>query len=374
MTYTFDIIKILLPAVLAFIIGIGITPTLSDFMYKHKLWRRTSRSKENIDAMSVDFKKIHNETGERSTPRVGGAVIWLAVIDTIILLYIISLIFPNEITEKLNFLSRNQTVLPLFALLFASLIGLADDLLQIFGGEIVAKKPDGSIDESVQKKVAEKLTNGISRKMRILVVLLIGAVGAWWFYFKLATLSIYLPFYGDINLGMYFIPFFMLVMLGVFTGSVIDGIDGLAAGVMASSYGAYMVIAFFQNQIDLAAFCAVITGGILAFLWFNIPPARFYMGETGMLGLTVTLAIVAFLTQQVLLLPIIAFPLFVTSISSSVQMFSKKYFGKKVFRIAPLHHHFEAIGWPSYKVTMRYWIISVIMAILGTLIAILGRV
>jgi phospho-N-acetylmuramoyl-pentapeptide-transferase len=165
----------------------------------------------------------------------------------------------------------------------------------------------------------------------------------------------------------------MIVMLGVFSGSVIDGIDGLAAGVMIAAYAAYMIIAFSQNQIDLAAFCAVIMGSVLAFLWFNIPPARFYLGETGMLGLTVTLAIVAFLTREVLLIPIIAFPLFITSLSSSVQMFSKKYFGKKVLRIAPLHHHFEAIGWPRYKVTMRYWVIAIIMALLGTIISILGK-
>jgi phospho-N-acetylmuramoyl-pentapeptide-transferase len=164
----------------------------------------------------------------------------------------------------------------------------------------------------------------------------------------------------------------MFVVLGVFSGSVIDGIDGLAAGVMAAAYTGYMIIAFSQNQIDLAAFCAVVIGGLLAFLWFNIPPARFYLGETGMLGLTVALAIVAFLTREVLLIPIIAFPLFATSVSSAVQMFSKKYFGKKVFRIAPIHHHFEAIGWPSYKVTMRYWIIAIITAILGAIISILS--
>ena len=208
--------------------------------------------------------------------------------------------------------------------------------------------------------------------MRVLVILLIGALGAWWFFFKLNVLSIYIPFWGELDLGLLFVPFFMIVVLGVFSGSVIDGIDGLAAGVMTSSYAAYLVIAFSQNQIDLAAFCAVVIGGILAFLWFNIPPARFYLGETGMMGLTVGLAIVAFMTREVLLLPIIAFPLFITSISSSVQMISKKYFGRKVFRIAPLHHHFEAIGWPSYKVTMRYWVLSVILAMLGTIIAVLG--
>lgn len=350
---TIDTIKVLLPAIISFLVGILITPTLTNFMYKHKLWRKKSRSKVNTEAMSADFQKIHNEKGEVSTPRVGGIIVWLSIILTIAVLYIIALCFPGEVTEKLSFLSRNQTYLPLGALLFASIVGLIDDLLQIHGNEL-------------------HMTDGISRKMRILVVLLIGAFGAWWFYFKLQVLSIHIPFYGEMNLGITFVPFFMAVVLGVFSGSVIDGIDGLAAGVMSAAYAGYMVIAFSQNQIDLAAFCAVVMGGLLAFLWFNIPPARFYLGETGMLGLTVALAIVAFLTREVLLLPIIAFPLFATSVSSSIQMFSKKYFGKKVFRIAPLHHHFEALGWPSYKVTMRYWIIAVVFALLGAIIAILS--
>ncbi len=351
---SFDVIKVILPAILSFLFGIALTPTLSDFMYKHRLWRRVSRSKVNTEAMSVEFQKIHNEKGEKSTPRVGGVLVWLSIICTIVLLYLVSLFYPNEVTEKLNFFSRNQTILPLVALLFASLVGLADDLLQIYGKGIVLT------------------SDGISRKLRILVVLLIGAVGAWWFFFKLGVLSIDVPFLGEYNLGLWFVPFFMFVVLGTFTGSVIDGIDGLAAGVMTSAYASYMIIAYSQHQIDLAAFCAVVTGGLLAFLWFNIPPARFYLGETGMLGLTVTLAIIAFLTREVLVLPIIAFPLFITSVSSSAQMFSKKYFKRKILRIAPLHHHFEAIGWPSYKVTMRYWVLSVILGLFGTIIAILG--
>ncbi len=350
---TLNTIKILLPAIISFLVGIAITPTCTNIMYKYKLWRKQSRSKVNTEAMSAVFQKIHNEKGEISTPRVGGVIVWLSIIITIIVLYVLALVFSNELTDKLSFLSRNQTLLPLGALLFASIVGLIDDILQIHGVDI-------------------KMTDGISRKLRILIVLLIGAVGAWWFYFKLQVLDVHVPFYGDVDLGLWFIPFFMIVILGVFSGSVIDGIDGLAGGVMASAYAGYMLVAFAQNQIDLAAFCAVVVGGILAFLWFNIPPARFYLGETGMLGLTVGLAIVAFLTREVLLLPIIAFPLFATSLSSSIQMFSKKYFGKKVFRIAPVHHHFEAIGWPSYKVTMRYWIISIITAILGAIIAILS--
>jgi phospho-N-acetylmuramoyl-pentapeptide-transferase len=305
--------------------------------------------------MSPDFQRIHNEHGESSTPRVGGILVWLSIIFTIVILYAVSTVFPNEITEKLNFLSRNQTLLPLFALLFGSFVGLIDDLIQIY-------RKDGD----------EKIGEGISRNLRVLVVILIGAACAWWFYFKLEATGIHVPFIGDVYLGLMFIPFFIAVVLGTFSGSVIDGIDGLAAGVMSAAYGSFMIVALSQNQVDLAAFCAVVVGALLAFLWFNIPPARFYLGETGMLGLTVGLAIVAFLTREVLLIPIIAFPLFITSISSSVQMFSKKYLGRKVLRVAPLHHHFEALGWPSYKVTMRYWIIAVMSAILGAIIAIVG--
>jgi phospho-N-acetylmuramoyl-pentapeptide-transferase len=350
---TLSAIKVLLPAFLAFTIGILLTPVLTHYMYKYKMWKKRSRSTENTHLMSPDFQKIHNESGETSTPRPGGVVIWLSVSIVVAIISLIAFLFPNETSSRLNFLSRNQTLLPLVALLFASIIGLIDDLLQVFN-------------------TTNERSDGISRRLRILVVLLIGAVGAWWFYTKLDVAAIHIPFGGEIFLGLLFVPFFMLVMLGIFTGSVIDGIDGLAAGVMASAFGAYTLIAFEQQQYDLAALCATIIGGILAFLWFNIPPARYYLGETGMIGLTVTLSIIAFLTGQVIVLPIIAFPLVFTSFSSAIQMFSKKYLGKKVFRIAPLHHHFEAIGWPSYKVTMRYWVISVICALLGTVIALLG--
>ncbi|MBX4216147.1 phospho-N-acetylmuramoyl-pentapeptide-transferase, partial [Candidatus Parcubacteria bacterium] len=168
------------------------------------------------------------------------------------------------------------------------------------------------------------------------------------------------------------IPVFIATMLALFSGGVIDGIDGLSGGTMAAIWSAYAGIAFFHNQIDIAAFCAVVAGAILAFLWFNIPPARFYMTETGMLGLTTALAVVAFLTDSVVVLPIIAFPLFVASGSVIIQVISKKLRGKKVFLVAPVHHHFEALGWPSYKVTMRFWVISVVFALLGMIITFIG--
>jgi phospho-N-acetylmuramoyl-pentapeptide-transferase len=185
--------------------------------------------------------------------------------------------------------------------------------------------------------------------------------------------AIALPFLGSLYLGWLIIPLFILIMIALFSSGVIDGLDGLSGGVMAILFASYTVIAFFQGQFDLAAFCGAVTGGLLAFLWFNIPPARFYMSETGILGLTTALTVVAFLTDSVATLPIIALPLVATVLSVVIQLASKKLrHGKKVFLVAPLHHHFEALGWPAYKVVMRYWVIGIIFAIIGLIITLIG--
>ena len=316
------------------------------------MWRKKSRS-ENLP--QGVFQKIHDDGTELSTPRTGGMIVWVSVVLVVFLLGLVNAIFHNQITSKLYFVSRNQTVLPLITLIAASLVGLADDFLQIFAKGTWATDPI------------------ILRYIKVSIILVLGIGIGWWFYAKLGISQLYIPWFGFVQLGYLFIAFFVLVMISVWSSSVIDGIDGLSGGVLASIFMAYTLIAFFNNQVDLAAFCAVITGGVLAFLWFNIPPARFYMGETGMIGLTVTIAVVAFMTNTVLLLPIIAFPLFVTSASNVIQLGSKRLrHGKKVFLFAPLHHHFEARGWPKYKVAMRYWIVGIITAIIGVVLSIIN--
>lgn len=346
-----SVIKVFFPAIVAFFAGILLTPFLTHYFYKYKMWKKVTRKESEGGAMAEDFKKIHNEKGELSTPRVGGMLIWITVLVTVFAFFCFSHLVPGPITEKLNFLSRNQTMIPLLTLIFGALLGLTDDLLQIFGKGSYANDAIGY------------------RYIKIGTLICIGFLVSLWFYVKLGMSSIHIPFGGELELGIFFIPFFILIMLSVFSGSVIDGIDGLSGGVLSSIFISFTTIAFFNNQIDLAAFCAAVAGGIMAFLWFNIPPARFYMGETGMLALTVTIATIAFLTDTVLLLPIIAFPLMLTSLSVIIQLLSKKFRnGKRVFRVAPLHHHFEAIGWPKYKVTMRYWVLSVAFAIIGVLI------
>ena len=347
-----DILKIVIPTILSFSLGIAITPTLTHYFYKYKMWKRRPRTEADT---SQAFKNIHDTARELNTPRVGGVIIWTSVFLAVLFIYLLSIIFPHQWTGELSFFSRSQTLVPLGAFFLAALIGLSDDLLLIYG--------QGSYASDAL----------VYRKVKIVLVTLIGLAIASWFYFKLDFVSVHIPFDGPLFLGIWFIPFFALVVLATFSTSVIDGLDGLAGGVMASAFISLAVIAFLGNQFDISALSGAIAGGILAFLWFNVPPARFYMGESGMLSLTVVLAVLAFLTDSVFILPIIALPLVATSLSVIIQIFSYKYRNKKrVFLVTPLHHHFQALGWPREKVVMRYWIVSVICAISGVIIYIVS--
>lgn len=351
---TIDVLKVLIPTTLSFFIGISITPVLTNWLYQHKMWKKRAGKVDPSGRETPIFNQLHAGK-EVGTPRLGGIVIWGSVVLTVIALSLITLFFPSDLAEKLNFLSRSQTWIPFGTLIFASLIGLIDDWLEIRGS-------------------GGHIAGGMSFKKRLLIVIGLGLIISWWFYAKLGMNTLFIPFLGDLFIGWWLIPLFLIVITALFSSGVIDGLDGLAGGVMSIIFASYAVIAFFENQINLAAFCAAVVGGTLAFLWFNIPPARFYMSETGILGLTTTLAAVAFLTNSVLVLPIIALPLVVTSLSDVIQLSSKKLRnGKKVFRVAPLHHHFEALGWPAEKVVMRYWIIGVISAILGVIITLISR-
>lgn len=350
-----NVLKVFAPAMISFFIGIILTPFLTDFLYKYKCWKKKADKIDPLGQGTPIFNELDKERAV-GTPRMGGIIIWASTLITIFLLWSLSIIFPESVLfQKLNFLSRGQTWLPFFIMIVASLLGLADDILQVRG-------------EAGPK-------SGLSFYKRAAIVALLGLAAGWWFYSKLdpSYQILHIPFSSGIWLGAWIIPLFVLVMLALFSSGVIDGLDGLSGGVMASIFAAYAGIAYFQNQIDLAAFCIVVVGGILAFLWFNIPPARFYMSETGILGLTTALTVVAFLTKSVLILPLIAFPLFITSLSVIIQLLSKKIRGKKVFLVAPLHHHFEAIGWPAYKVVMRYWVIGIITAIMGMIITLIGK-
>jgi phospho-N-acetylmuramoyl-pentapeptide-transferase len=348
---TINVIKIFALGAAAFILAFWLTPILTHFLYKYHLWRKEIRTKSIDNKELFFFKKFHSEK-EIHVPRFGGLLIWISVLVLAIVFFLLSFTDVWWL-KKLNFLSRSQTWLPLFALVAASLVGLLDDILQVLGkGKYIA--------------------GGLKLKHRLILVALIGLIGAWWFYYKLGFSTIHIPGNGDFFFGTWYIPVFVLIMLATYSGGVIDGLDGLGGGAFGIMFAAFGGIALFQNQIDLAAFCIAVAGAILAFLWFNIPPARFYLGETGTLGLCCALTVVAFLTDSVLVLPIIGFLLVIESGSVILQLISKKLTGRKIFLAAPVHHHFEAKGWPHYKITMRFWVIGIVMAIIGVAIRLLG--
>ncbi|MBU0649236.1 phospho-N-acetylmuramoyl-pentapeptide-transferase [Patescibacteria group bacterium] len=342
-----QVLRILALTAISFVAAMAWTPLLTHFLYKHKLGKSI-----RDDGDTPVFSRLHK--AKAGTPTMGGVLIWGTVLVLAVLFANLAIIFKQSFISSLDFLSRAQTLLPLGVLVVSALIGLLDDYYNVrrIG-------PHGG---------------GLRMRHRIIIYTLIAAVGAWWFYYKLGWDIIHVPFVGDVTLGWLIIPFFILVIVATsFSVNETDGLDGLAGGALMISFGAYAAIAFLQGKYDLAAFCAVILGALLAFLWFNINPARFFMGDTGAMSLGVTLGIVAMLTKSVLLLPIIGFIFVIESASVILQIFSKKVFKRKLFRSTPIHHHFEAMGWPEQKVVMRFWVVSIVMAFIGLAIYLMDR-
>lgn len=349
-----DAARVLIPFVLSFILGIGLAPILAHYLYKHKAWKKKAGKGTGMgdNTGTPLFDALHKEREVRA-PRMGGILVWFSAFLTALTFLILGAVFHQPLSD-FDFINRSQTWLPLAALFTGAAVGFVDDVLEISRGN-----------------------GGLPLHARLLVVALFSGFAGYWFYVKLGVSAIGIPFFGALPLGLLFIPFFMLVTLAIYASGVIDGIDGLAGGIFAIVFMAYAGIAFAQHQTALAAFAAAVSGGTFAFLWFNVPPARFYLSETGSMALTLALSVTAFSADTlgdgvgVAVLPIIALPLTVTVITSAFQVFWKKFFKRKLFRIAPIHHHFEAIGWPPYKVTMRYWIITIIAGMFGLAIALL---
>jgi len=318
----------------AFLLAMLLTPILTHFLYKYRIWKEIKQDAITGEKLKY-FNKLHKKKSH--TPTMAGILIWVTVA-------VITLLF--------NY-SRSQTLLPLFTLITVAILGLVDDYVNIRGV--------GGI-------------RGINWKKKMIWLLIIGAAGAWWFYAKLGGDSIHIPGFGAYTIGWWYIPLFIFIFISSANAvNITDGLDGLAGGLLALAFGAFSVIAMVQGSFGLALFCGTIVGAVLAYTWFNIYPARFFMGDTGSLALGATLGVVAMLTDSVIPLIIIGLVFFLELTSSALQIFSKKVFKKKIFLSAPVHHHFEAMGWPETKVTMRLWVIGAIAAVIGLAVALIGR-
>lgn len=341
----FVVVKILMLTTLSFVLAMSWTPLLTHVLYKFKLGK-SIRSKIKAPI----FHRMHEK--KAGTPTMGGVLIWGTVLGIALIFLLINYIDPGGFLGRMNFLTRGQTLLPLGALVASGIVGLADDFFNA-------------------RKIGSN-GGGIDIRHRLFLYTIIALVGAWWFFFKLEWTVLHVPFVGQIDIGWWYIPLFILVIVGTsFSVNQTDGLDGLAGGTLASSFAAFAVISLLQERYELAAFCGVIMGALLAFLWFNIYPARFFMGDTGAMSLGVTLGVVAMLTNSAILLVIIGSVFVLEAVTTIIQIIAKKLFKRKVFLVAPIHHHYEAKGWPEPKVVMRFWIISWIAASLGIIFALL---
>jgi len=332
------LLKIALLSVSGFVLSMLLTPLYTTVAYRLQLWKRPRALSLSGQPATV-FNSLHAEKHKRHIPTMAGIIFILAT---------------SLITLAAN-LSRPETWLPLAAFAGAAAVGLLDDIINI---------------RSNGKGVA-----GLPSRLKLLLITIIGLVGGWYFYNKLGTSSIHWPgVHGNMHIGWLIVPLFMLVVVATANAvNISDGLDGLAGGLTANAFTVYAVIAALEHRYGVAGFCMTLVGALLSYTWFNVFPARFFMGDIGSFALGTALGVVAMLTNTVLLLPIIGLVFVAEAGSVILQVLSKKLRnGKKIFRVSPVHHHFEAIGWPETKVTMRFWVIGQVAGLIGLVLFLAG--
>ncbi len=330
---------------LAFMTTLLLTPVFLKFAHKLKLGKKIREV--GLDGKEATiFRQLHAK--KSGTPTMGGVVMWGGVVLVVLLSRLLALI--GYIPKSL--LDRGQVYLPLATLIAVGILGAVDDVFNI-------------------RQIGK--TKGIKAKPKFLFLTLFAVVGALWFYYKLGYTAIHIPSLGDFEIGLWYIPLFILVIVSTANAvNITDGLDGLAGGLLVLAFTAFGAIAFAKGLFILAIFCGLLIGSLLAFLWHNVPPALFYMGDTGSLAFGATLGVIAMMTDSLAVLLIVGLIFIVETLSVIIQLTSKKFFKKKVFLIAPLHHHFEKKGWGESKITMRFWIIGAMCAVIGAIIGLIG--
>ena len=323
-------------SVLAFLLAMALTPLYTFVAYRFKFWKKQRTSSTTGEKLEV-FTRLHAAKFKRHIPTMAGVVFVTAI---------------AIVTFSFN-LDRGQTWLPLAALIGGAVVGLLDDIINVRG--------------------SGKGSAGLRANIKFVLIGALGLGLGWYFLVKLGIDTVHVPFYGDITLGWLIIPLFAFAVVA--SGNAVnisDGLDGLAGGLAAIAYGSFGVIALLQGNALIAGFCFTVVGALLSYLWFNIQPARFFMGDVGSFALGTTLGVIAMLTDTLLLLPVIGLLFVVEAGSSLIQIASKKFTGRKIFISAPIHHHLEAKGWPEGKVVMRFWVIAAVTSFVGILLALAG--
>lgn len=331
------LIGVLALAFFSFAMSMAITPIYTSIAYKYKWWKR-QRSEAWSGGEATVYRTLHAEKHKRNIPTMAGVIFVISVAAV-------------TITSNLD---RSQTWLPLAGMVGSGIIGFIDDWINIRGHETAIA--------------------GLRAKIKFLLHSIVAISGGMWFFYKLDVSGIYLPWLGQIEIGLLVIFLFWFVIVATANSvNITDGLDGLAGGLLVSSFSVYAVICFTQGQYALAGFCLSVVGALLSYTWFNIHPARFFMGDVGSFALGTALGIIAMQTDTLYVLPIVGAVYVAETGSVIVNRVSKKLRnGKKVFKSSPIHHHFEASGWPETKVTMRFWVVGQVSGVLGLIVYLLG--
>lgn len=332
------LIRILLLGFLGFLLSMALTPLYTTLAYKGQWWKRQRTDSWNGGAATV-YNKLHAAKHKRLIPTMAGLV------------FVVS-IAAVTLTANLN---RGQTWLPLAGMVASGLIGLFDDIINIRAPKIGVA--------------------GMGSKAKFFLHSAVALIGGLWFYAKLDVATVYLPVLHHVHIGFLAVILFWLVVVATANSvNITDGLDGLAGGLLVSSFTVYAIIAGIQGQYALAGFCLTVVGTLLTYTWFNIFPARFFMGDVGSFALGTALGIIAMQTDTIYVLPVIGIVYVIETGSVIANRLSRKLrHGKKVFLSSPIHHHFEALGWPEAKVTMRFWILGQVAGVAGLIVFLAGR-
>ena len=356
----------LLAAVVAFLWA----PLLIRFLYRHNLTRQS-----DFDASLA----IEGRAGKRGTPIMGG----LLVIVTVAAL---TILFNWE---------RRFTWVPIGVMLLSAALGGIDDVLHIYGHTRRSRKLKQiftlirvhrewpmrlwyivTLPWSFFKRTSVWLSRhpgrGVHVHEKLVLQFVAGAITAWWIYFKLGASwqSIHIPFDGLVHFGWWIIP--LIIFFVMFTANAVnvaDGMDGLAGGALITTFAALIILSWLGGYEAITILDATVVGALLPYTYFNIKPARFQMGDVGSLGLGALLAINAIVINHMLLLPLIGFIFYLELVSVIIQVAGRYLLGRKIFRMAPIHHHFELRGWSEEKTVMRFWVIHGAFVLLGIWIA-----
>lgn len=334
--FTQDLTTTFILSVAAFLLAMLLTPAYTFLAYRYKFWKKQRMTSTTGEKLEV-FTKLHANKFKRNIPTMAGMIGIIAI---------------SVITLGFN-LDRAGTYLPFAALIGGGMVGLLDDIINLRGqGTGVA---------------------GLRSNLKFAMISVLAVALGWWFFNNLGVDAVHLPFIGDLTLGWLIVPLFAFAVVATSNAvNISDGLDGLAGGLLTISFGTFGIIALLQGQVVLAGFCFTVVGALLSYLWFNIYPARFFMGDVGSFAFGTSLGVVAMMTNTLFLLPLIGVIFVIEAGSSLIQIVSKKFFHRKVFLSAPIHHHLEAQGWPETKVTMRFWVIACVAGFLGVLLALAG--